>query len=116
MRFKLGNDLRGQHQQVRSKHAVRGLIDNLHHRISRDNDELVPCRHQPVVILNNYLTAVRDMTNSRKKEFDLMQAMHFAGTHFTRREMFMSKMELLHSAILIYCRSLLTELLPERDY
>ena len=116
MRFKLGNDLRGQHQQVRSKHAVRGLIDNLHHRISRDNDELIPCRHQPVVILNNYLTAVSDVTNSRKKELNLVQAMHFAGTHFTRREMFMSKMELLHPAILICCRSLLTGPSPEHDY
>jgi hypothetical protein len=31
-----------------------------------------------------------------EKKLNLVQAMHFAGTHFTRREMFMSKMELLH--------------------
>lgn len=116
MRLKFGDDLRGQHQQIRVKQTVYRLIDYLHRRIGRDNDELIPCRFQTVIILNYHLSAVSDMTNSRKKQFNLVQAMHFAGSHFTRGKMVMSKMKLLHPAILICCRLLLTEPLPERDY
>ena len=98
------------------KQAVCRLIDDLHCRIGRDNDEFIPGGHQAVIVLHNHLTAVSDMANRREKELNLVQAMHFAGTHFTRREMFMSKMELLHRFILICCRLRLTEPLPERDY
>ena len=115
MRLKFGDDLRGQHQQIRVKQAVYRLINNLHRRIGRDNNELIPCRLQAVIIPDNHRTAVSDMTTSRKKEFNLVQAMHFAGTHFTRGQLFMSKMKLLHRVILICCRLQLTGLFPERD-
>lgn len=116
MRLKFGDDLRVKHQQIRVKQAVYRLINNLHRRIGRDNNELIPCRLQAVIIPDNHRTAVSDMTTSRKKEFNLVQALHFAGSHFIRSKLFMSKMERLHPVILICCRLLLTEPLPECDY
>ncbi len=66
MRFKLGDNLRGQHQQIRVKQPVYRQIDYLHRRIGRDNDELIPCRFQTVIILNYHLSAVSDMTIAGK--------------------------------------------------
>jgi hypothetical protein len=42
------------------------------------------------------------------KKFNLVQAMHFAGTDFARRQLFMLKVKLLHRVILICCTLRLT--------